>query len=137
MLARKSRQPWAWAIMHAGKDIENRSWKTRLRGQVAIHAAKGLTRKEFDEGVRFIRRCSEQKIPSCEALVRGAIIGTVEIADCVDTSKSKLFFGKYGFVLKNPRPIDAIYCGGTLGFWVVPLEIERKIGGDGPFRCLT
>jgi len=123
--------------MHAGKDIENRNWKTRLCGPVAIHAAKGLTRKEYDEGVRFVRRCSEQKIPSCEALVRGAIIGTVEIADCVDTSKSKWFFGKYGFVLKNPRPIDAIYCGGTLGFWVVPLEIERKIGGDGPFRCLT
>jgi len=114
--------------MHAGKDIENRSWKTRLRGQVAIHAAKGLTRKEFDEGVRFIRRYSEQKIPSFEALVRGAIIGTVEMVDCVDTSKSKWFFGRYGFVLKNPQPIDAIYCVGALGFWVVPVETERKIG---------
>lgn len=114
--------------MHAGKDIENRNWKTRLHGPVAIHAAKGLTRKEYDEGVRFIRRCSEQQIPSFEALVRGPIIGTVDMVDCVDTSKSKWFFGKYGFVLKNPRPIDAIYCRGALGFWVVPLESERKIG---------
>lgn len=22
------RQPWAWAILHAGKDIENRDWHT-------------------------------------------------------------------------------------------------------------
>lgn len=26
-LALSVRQPWAWAIIHAGKDIENRSWQ--------------------------------------------------------------------------------------------------------------
>ena len=41
------RQPWAWAIVHAGKDIENRDWSTRYRGPVCIHAAKGMTKDEF------------------------------------------------------------------------------------------
>ena len=41
------RQPWAWAIIHAGKDIENRSWQAvnrglDQRGRIAVHAAKGI-----------------------------------------------------------------------------------------------
>lgn len=37
------RQPWAWALIHAGKDVENRSRNIAgaYRGLVAIHA--GLT----------------------------------------------------------------------------------------------
>ena len=34
------RQPWAWAIVHGGKDIENRTRNVAgaYRGPVAIHA---------------------------------------------------------------------------------------------------
>lgn len=31
-------QPWLWAIMWAGKNIENRTWPTRYQGWVALHA---------------------------------------------------------------------------------------------------
>ncbi len=36
------RQPWAWAIIHGGKDVENRSRNIAgsYRGPVAIHVAK-------------------------------------------------------------------------------------------------
>lgn len=43
------RQPWAWLILHAGKDIENRTWQTYQRGWFAIHASKGMTRREYYE----------------------------------------------------------------------------------------
>lgn len=34
------RQPWAWAILHAGKRIENRDWRgCKYRGPVLIHAS--------------------------------------------------------------------------------------------------
>jgi len=36
------RQPWAWAIAHAGKDVENRTWGTSWRGLVGIHAGLAL-----------------------------------------------------------------------------------------------
>jgi hypothetical protein len=47
-LALSVRQPWAWAIIHIGKDIESRDWKSnnpnlRYRGRIALHAAKGTT----------------------------------------------------------------------------------------------
>ena len=33
------RQPWAWAIIYGGKDLENRRWRTSYRGPL-IHASK-------------------------------------------------------------------------------------------------
>jgi hypothetical protein len=46
------RQPWAWAILHAGKRIENRDWRScHYRGPLLIHAAKGCTRQEYDDAV--------------------------------------------------------------------------------------
>lgn len=61
------RQPWAWAIIHAGKDIENRSWKTKTRGRVAIHAASGMTHAEYEEGCKSIRKRKPKiKIPVYE-----------------------------------------------------------------------
>ena len=43
------RQPWAWMILNAGKDIENRSWQTDYRGRFLIHAAKGMTQDEYEK----------------------------------------------------------------------------------------
>lgn len=39
------RQPWAWAIIHAGKTVENRQTNIAgaYRGPVAIHAAKSYS----------------------------------------------------------------------------------------------
>lgn len=44
------RQPWAWAIIHGGKDVENRSRNLAgdYRGPVAIHA--GLEPARFEIG---------------------------------------------------------------------------------------
>src|ERR1017187_9047245 len=36
------RQPWAHAILHLGKDVENRSWSTPYRGSILIHASGRL-----------------------------------------------------------------------------------------------
>jgi hypothetical protein len=121
------RQPWAWAILYAGKNIENRSWRTHIRGPVAIHAAKGLTRSEYEAVVESLPRRWRKEVPAFEEMTRGAIIGVVDLVDCVTESKSRWFGGEYGFVLKNPRPIKPIPCTGALSFWDVPPHIERKI----------
>lgn len=39
MKALTVRPPWAWAIAVGAKPVENRTWSTRHRGQVAVHAA--------------------------------------------------------------------------------------------------
>ena len=134
MKALSIRQPWAWAILHAGKDIENRDWPTRLRGRIAIHAAKGMTREEY-EGFWELHSNIVQAgfgpsvaVPEFALLPRGAIVGTVEIVDCVSRSGSPWFFGDYGFLLRNPIALpEPIECKGALGFWDVPEDIVSQM----------
>lgn len=129
MKAISVRQPWAWAIIHGGKDIENRNWKTNMRGRVAIHASAGMTRAEYEEDCKSIhKRKPNIKIPAYEDMARGAIIGTVEIIDCVEDSKSIWYTGYIGFVLKRPKKLpEPIICKGALKFWDVPKNIEARI----------
>jgi hypothetical protein len=118
---------WAWAIIYAGKNIENRSWPTHFRGPVAIHASKNMSRSEYEEAKNLVPPRWRNKLPAYEDLPRGVIIGVVEIVDCVTESKSPWYLGDYGFVLKNRRPVKPIPCSGALSFWNLPPEIERKI----------
>lgn len=133
MLALSIRQPWAWLILHAGKDIENRDWPTRVRGRILVHAAKGMTREEWDDAaalsawVDHSKGRQRREVP--KALDRGCLVGTVEIVDCVEVHPSPWFFGRYGFVLRDPLPrLVQIPYRGRLGFFSVPDELVLNDG---------
>ena len=131
------RQPWASLILKAGKDIENRDWPTKRRGRVLIHAAKGMTRAEHADALAFavdsITDAAERRNDLAAKLVtlrqlgfafddlqRGGIVGSVEVVDCVEHSDSPWFVGRYGFVLRDPRPMPFVPWKGALGFFGVP-----------------
>lgn len=118
MLALSIRQPWAWLILNAGKDIENRDWQTKFRGEIYIHASKGMTQEEYENGMTLLAIVNPTiEEPTFESLQRGGIVGTVEIVDCVAERDSAWFFGKYGFVLKNAKGAPFIPCRGMPGFF--------------------
>ncbi|NBF09766.1 ASCH domain-containing protein [Pseudomonas sp. Fl4BN1] len=79
MKALSIRQPWAWLIIHGGKDVENRSWHTKYRGRFLVHASKGMTRGEYDEALELVQDIGSMELyrrfPSFEALQRGGITG--------------------------------------------------------------
>ena len=115
------RQPWAWAILHAGKDIENRTWNTHYRGELLIHASGAPDRKHQGWPKRI-------RLPDLLDLPRGAIVGIVELVDVVEKIRSKWFSGPYGLVLTNPRPLSKpIPCKGALKLWEAPPEVWRAI----------
>lgn len=123
-LALSIRQPWAFCIASLGKDIENRDWKTTLRGPICIHAAKGMTRDEYEDCLATVHHVSlthpfpsGQVMPAFDELQRGGIVGTAEIIDCVSHSDSPWFVGRYGLVLANAKPVDFIPVKGQLGFF--------------------
>src|SRR5262249_9778651 len=101
LFALSVRQPWAWAIIFAGKDIENRKWNTKFRGTFAVHAAYGMTSEEYQEAESYLARHGI-RIPPAGDLARGEIIGLVDLIDVVQSHTSSWFEGKYGFILKNP-----------------------------------
>jgi ASCH domain-containing protein len=120
------RQPWAWLILHAGKDIENRCWPTRVRGRILVHAAKGMTLDEWGDAWEFARGsgASEKALAAgvtFRTIERGGIVGSVEIVDCVTESDSPWFVGKHGFVLRDPKPLTFMPVRGQLGFFEVEM----------------
>ncbi len=129
------RQPWVYAIMHLGKDVENRSWATSYRGPILIHAAKGMTRGEYQQfaGMLADPECAallkgqgfRPEMPAFGALPRAGIVGVVDIVDCVAESDSPWWAGpgQVAFVLKNPRPLPFVPYRGQLGFFKVPADI--------------
>lgn len=132
------RQPWAWAILNAGKDIENRSRRFHYRGPICIHASLKMTSIDISSFLWTTNDVAawhrqkpvstrEAKVeppsvddlcpPSYDALDRGGIIGTAEIVDCIETSDSPWFFGPYGLVLRNVQPVPFIPVKGALGLF--------------------
>lgn len=112
-------QPWAWAILKAGKDIENREWFSHYRGRFLIHAGKRYDK----EGHCWIEEQFQIKIPP--NLPVGGIVGSVRLVDIVDMRKhqckSKWFFGRFGFVLSEPQEMNFIPYRGKLGFFQVAI----------------
>lgn len=121
MKALSIRQPWAWLIVHGGKDIENRSWHTKFRGRFLVHASQGCTKDEYAEAYRFARQIGIL-VPRLEDLERGGIIGSVELVDSLDTSGSPWYMGQKGFLLRDPKPLPFTPYKGRLGFFDVPEE---------------
>ncbi len=118
MKALSIRQPWAWLIVNGHKDIENRSWTTRFRGEILVHASKGMTQDEYLEA-DIIAAENGVTIPPFKELERGGIVGKVTITDCVSKSDSPWYMGQYGFVLKGGEPLPFQPYKGALGFFEV------------------
>ena len=121
MKALSIRQPWAWLIVNGHKDIENRTWRTRERGTILVHASQGMTAQEYADVRSFLfLRAMDIDLPYREDLERGGIVGQVDIVDCVAQSASPWYMGAVGFVLANAKPLPFRPLKGALGFFEVP-----------------
>jgi hypothetical protein len=125
------RQPWAWAIINAGKDIENRPRRFHYRGPICIHASLYKPKPSEIIGLersfgKPVRDALDVPCPLHPRFQRGGIIGTAEIVDCVETSDSPWFFGPYGLVMRNVQPVHFIPVKGALGLFRWRKNLERE-----------
>ncbi len=121
MKALTIQQPWAWAIAEGIKCVENRTWSTSYRGELAIHAGK-----KWDEAGREFLECLGYTVP--DDLPRGAIVAVVELVDVVpygprlfgseDLLADPLATGPQCWLLENVRRLEQpIPCRGAQGLW--------------------
>ena len=118
------RQPWASLIVAAAKDIENRTWSTRYRGPLLIHAASAAARPAAWQEARAL--CARLGIPLPTDLPRGGVIGVADLVDCVIDHESPWFEGPFGFVLARARALPFAPCAGALSLWT-PLNGKSLI----------
>jgi hypothetical protein len=111
------RQPWASLIVWGIKPVENRSWLTKHRGPLLIHAGmKYESEPELERRYRFTR----------DDIEHGAIIGVVELDDIVEQHRSPFFKGPFGWVLKNAREFSRpIPMKGMLGLFNATLDVSK------------
>lgn len=139
-------QPWATLIAIGAKTIETRSWATKYRGPLAIHASKGWPKKIED--VRFIdpffKVLMEAGYRFSDQFPRGAVIATCRLVDCLYIGPTymslyrngkpcgkyaplpkgnELAFGdytsgRYALILEDVKPLpEPIPAKGMLGLW--------------------
>lgn len=136
-------QPYASLIPTGAKKIETRSWSTKYRGPLAIHAARTwnvdlaallgdwrfqgglapLVGKPLDLTARTWPGIKKEQLPF------GCIIATCELADCIPTGDMTLgqigtdrpfgdfSLGRYAWILVNVRRIEPVPATGRQGLW--------------------
>ena len=126
------RQPWAWAILYAGKRVENRDWETEYRGRVWLHASKSGTLREYTESQEAIREITGIVCPAKKHLPLGCFVGGARIIGCElithddDEHDPWSVYGSYGFRLAEriwiARP--TLPASGAQGLWYPEEEEE-------------
>lgn len=129
------KQPWANLICSGVKDIENRTWPTKFRGRVLVHAG-AKSSKSFN--FSYEQSMAMKDIIDDDTLfLNSAIIGSVEIVDCVlnhpsiwaekDTLQGEPII--YNWVLANPEMLikPILNVKGKLSFWDYPITEEEYL----------
>ena len=121
------RQPWAWAIFHLGKDVENRSsWQPPRLGRLYVHASK-----TYDHaGARWIEKNFGVPVPGPHDLPMGAIVGHVDVVGCTQSASPWAIAGQFHWQISEPVEISPISTPGELGIFY------RHIPPDSKSECL-
>lgn len=132
-------QPWATLLVRGDKLVETRSWPTKYRGPVFIHASGALNKRykdsEFTPAMQSLEPVFKDFIKP-DKLPFGRIIGMVEIVTNVRTEELKpiltdqeIAFGDYStgqwaWQCTNPVEFRAknIFLKGQLGVRDCPIS---------------
>lgn len=145
-------QPYATLIMLGFKKLETRSWSTRHRGPLAIHAGLGMpgwARKVCEEN-HHIRLILDEQGLTFDTLPRGGILGLCDVkgmlqiqepgtgiklgqVDPATLQPVEVACGDYtpnrwAWQLQRHRPLaEPVACSGALSAWEVPADIAQRV----------
>ncbi len=132
------KQPFATLIAKGYKEYEFRTWKTKYRGEILIHAGKGIDKKAMD----YFKYLNLDYPTGC-------IIAKANLVDCVYVDnmvrkmlkeKNPIVYGSiikytewngYGFQLENIVEVEPIAINGKLSLWDYEGEVYEKNSKSG------
>ena len=117
------KQPSATLLMQGNKRYEFRSWQTKYRGELLIHAGKGIDKEAMKRLAKYIPK----DMPT------GKILGKVTLVDCIkcdddfkekclkenkDVYAKSTFIEKFAWQLENVEVFnEPIEAKGKLSLW--------------------
>ncbi len=125
------KQPWATLVAEGIKKYEFRSWKTKYRGKILIHAGAGIDKEAMKQYENM-----DLKFPSRK------IVAIAEIIDCLELNEqlnkniiaeNNIAYGTkvrtgYAWKLKNIKKINYSHeVNGQLGLWNIDLDEEKTM----------
>ena len=135
MKALSFRQPWAELVLQGRKTMDLRTYNTRYRGRLAIHASKSVERDD----------CLHYGLDPAE-LERGGLVGTVELVDVVlldeatyDEHRDEHLAGRryreglYGWILARPERLpQMVPARGRTNLFNVEVELPEQAQPPAP-----
>lgn len=114
MKALSIKEPWATLILHFGKDVENRTWRTGYTGPLVICASArpdgAIDEEDFPEYNEAAQLC-------VHGYTLGKALGLIELYSYTRSSMSKWAQeGQWHWLLRNPRP------------FTIPFRIKGQLG---------
>ena len=128
------KQPWATLVAEGIKKYEFRSWKTKYRGKILIHAGCEIDKKELDKYKNLGYEFPKSKI-----------ITPVDLVDCLELdenlnkqiiAENNIVYGNkvrtgYAWKLENVKKINyPKETNGQLGLWNInfsEIKVEIKM----------
>ena len=123
-------EPWATLIALGHKKYETRHWKTRWRGNIAIHAAKRWKPDQINIFNRLRERCPELSDYTIDDLSFGCVVAACRIVTIHRTEDVRAGLsllervggnyenGRYAWELEIVRlPPEPIPAKGQQGLW--------------------
>lgn len=120
------REPWASLIGENIKLIETRSWGTKYRGELYIHAGSASIPK-FDKRINSLKALLKGPLHTGKIFLKCNLIDCIQITeDYAQKVKSENLnnylcgdysVGRYAWILSNVQYIEEIPAKGQLSIW--------------------
>lgn len=127
------KQPFATLVAEGLKEYEFRTWNTKYRGDILIHAGKGIDKEAM-------KRCEKLNLeyPKGQIIAKATITDSIFVDEKLKKELSKknpiVYYGiinkdntwkGYGFKLENIEKITPIEINGKLSLW--DYEYKKEI----------
>jgi len=122
-------QPWASLMALGYKKIETRSWSTKYRGPLLIHAAKrklDLLAADFLADEYGLSDLPYGKILCRVDLVDVKKITPDNIPDFPELRSGNFIEGNFMWITQNLETFEAIPYSGMQGLWDVPEQVYQN-----------
>lgn len=132
-------QPWPWAVVNAGKRVENRTWPLpdRFVGvPVALHAGGNKAQSDDLLAARRIAAAKGLDLAWPQTYVKSALVALVRFGPSFEVERPSAYEweqGPYAWPITQVRRLARpVPCRGAQGLWPVPpavaLEVYRVLG---------